>query len=382
MGDLSTAFDAARPVVIMSTPEMRPCAERLAALANSGKAPEGATRARCVLDDTLTWRRFADGTPNITFNAVELRGRDVVFLAHFDPRDVLSLMSVIYAVPRYLVRTFQVVLPYFPTGTMERAEREGDVATAKTVARMLGATPPPQLGRPTFVFYDLHALATRFFFSDSIHIALASAVPMVFDRLLGGLLFPGDKARSRGLVVAFPDQGAQKRFEPLLREHAAAVSARNSAPDGGDTATFHWPMVVCAKQRRGATRDITIIEGSELVSGRDVIIVDDLIMSGSTLLVTADLLFERGARSVSCYATHSVFPPPLPAPGAATANSSPWEQFMPDRRAAAGKQPLHRLVTTDSIPVTAGQLAEHSDFFTVISVADDLVNCFFPEAKA
>ena len=48
-----------------------------------------------------------------------------------------------YFIYRYLARSFTVILPYFPTGTMERVDTEGQVATAKvkgTVFNLLSSS--------------------------------------------------------------------------------------------------------------------------------------------------------------------------------------------------------------------------------------------------
>ena len=56
----------------------------------------------------------------------------VIYLASFHSPDVIfEQLSIIYAIPRYLARSFTVILPYFPTGTMERVDTEGQIATAK-----------------------------------------------------------------------------------------------------------------------------------------------------------------------------------------------------------------------------------------------------------
>lgn len=39
--------------------------------------------------------------------------------------------------PRYLVRSFTVIMPYFPTGTMERVDTEGQICTAKVYASVV-----------------------------------------------------------------------------------------------------------------------------------------------------------------------------------------------------------------------------------------------------
>lgn len=54
--------------------------------------------------------------------------------------------------------SFTLVLPFFPTGTFERIEEEGDIATAFTLARMLSNTPISRGGPTSLVIYDIHAL--------------------------------------------------------------------------------------------------------------------------------------------------------------------------------------------------------------------------------
>jgi len=52
----------------------------------------------------------------------------VILLASFhDPAVVFEQLSLIYSLPRYLVRSFRLILPFFPTGTMERIDTEGQV---------------------------------------------------------------------------------------------------------------------------------------------------------------------------------------------------------------------------------------------------------------
>jgi phosphoribosylpyrophosphate synthetase len=80
-------------------------------------------------------------------------------LASFSsPAQVFEQLSVIYALPRLFVASFTLVLPFFPTGSMERMEEEGDVATAFTLARMLSNIPISRGGPTSLVIYDIHAL--------------------------------------------------------------------------------------------------------------------------------------------------------------------------------------------------------------------------------
>ena len=106
------------------------------------------------------YRNFDDGFPNIFINnAQDLRGQHVAFLGSFSSQGVIfEQLSVIYALPRLFVASFTLVLPFFPTGSFERMEEEGDVATAFTMARMLSNIPISRGGPTSLVIYDIHAL--------------------------------------------------------------------------------------------------------------------------------------------------------------------------------------------------------------------------------
>jgi len=65
---------------------------------------------------------------------------------------------VIYALPKLFVASFTLVIPFFPTGTSERMEEEGDIATAFTLARILSNIPISRGGPTSLVVFDIHAL--------------------------------------------------------------------------------------------------------------------------------------------------------------------------------------------------------------------------------
>ena len=108
----------------------------------------------------LIFRTFEDGFPNLFIsNAQGIRGQHVAFLASFSsPSVIFEQLSVIYALPKLFVSSFTLVLPFFPTGTSERMEDEGDVATAFTLARILSNIPNSRGGPTSLVTFDIHAL--------------------------------------------------------------------------------------------------------------------------------------------------------------------------------------------------------------------------------
>lgn len=225
----------------------------------------------------IEWKEFSDSFPDIFIRNVEfLRHCDVTFLASFDtPYEVFRQLAVIYALPRYGAKSLRVILPYFPTGTMERVQKEGTIATAMTLARQLTATPLTASGPVEFVMVDIHALQERFYFGDTIVPRLVTAIPLLKERIRG----------MKDIAVAFPDEGAYKRFGEMFDE---------------------YPQIFCHKLRRGSERKVTIIEGDP--AGKNVIIVDDIIFTGGTQIVCRNTLYKQGAQCVSAYATHGEFP--------------------------------------------------------------------------
>nr|KJB75416.1 hypothetical protein B456_012G041300 [Gossypium raimondii] len=215
-----------------------------------------AAHSQLITLQSINWRSFDDGFPNLFINnAHDIRGQHVAFLASFSsPAVIFEQLSVIYNLPRLFVASFTLVLPFFPTGSFERMEEEGDVATAFTMARILSNIPISRGGPTSVVIYDIHALQERFYFGDHVLPLFETGIPLLKQRL--HQLSDADK-----IVVAFPDDGAWKRFHKLLD---------------------HFPTVICTKVREGDKRIVQIKEGNP--TGCHVVIVDDLVQSGGTLI--------------------------------------------------------------------------------------------------
>lgn len=298
-------------ITLLFCPQMEPLARRIA----------GAD-ARFVLGD-VRWNSFLDGYPDLWVENMEsLRNNDVAMLASFDsPADIFPQLSLIYEVPRYGVRSFKVVLPYFPTGTMERVDRDGRIATAATLARMLSVIPMTISGASQVLLYDIHALQERFYFSDQVIPRLETALPLVKREI----------ERLDAPIVVFPDDGASKRFGGIFKKFDRAV---------------------CMKKREDGTRNIVLREGNP--QGRHAVIIDDLVQSGSTLIASKDMLKQAGAAKVSAYVTHGVFP------------QQSWKRFLD-----AG---FENFWLTDSCPLSVQEIEaiQGGSPFRVLSLADSI----------
>ncbi|OVA20787.1 Phosphoribosyltransferase domain [Macleaya cordata] len=311
----STLPKNSKKVCLFYCAETKALAERVAAQSDS------------IELRNITWRTFEDGFPNLFIsNAQGIRGQHVAFLASFSsPAVIFEQLSVIYALPKLFISSFTLVLPFFPTGTSERVEEEGDIATAFTLARILSNIPISRGGPTSLVIFDIHALQERFYFGDNVLPCFESGVPLLKNRLQ-------QLPDSDNISIAFPDDGAWKRFYKQLQ---------------------HFPMIICTKVREGDQRIVRLKEGDP--RGRHVVIVDDLVQSGGTLIECQKVLAAQGAAKISAYVTHGIFP-----------NRS-WERFQHD----TGGSPENGLTyfwITDSCPLTVKEVKNRRPF-EVLSLA-------------
>lgn len=231
-----------------------------------------------ISETNIDFGNFKDGWPEIFIQDVSntIEGKSVTYLWDISSQDKLfSNIAAIQAISWYYAERANIILPFFPVGTMERVDKEWQIATAKTLLRILGATPAAIWGKCIFHFIDIHDLHERFYSSDTVAIKLHSAMDLLKESLK-------DK---ENIAIAFPDEGAKKRF----------------AKDFQD-----FEIIECTKERQWNKRVVCIKDGD--VEWRNVIIVDDLIQSWGTIIECSSELRKQWANSVSAYATHAVCP--------------------------------------------------------------------------
>lgn len=299
-----------------------PATERMA------RAIEALSPERFHFHET-SWEKFPDGTDKIVVGGFQPRnlisGEHVIFLASFHSNDVtLSQFQVIVMLLQSFIASLTIVLPFYPTGTMERVIREGEVATAATYAQLFSSL--PSCGRPTrLIVYDLHTLQNRFYLHGNCIASLHTTIPVLLHEL----------RRADIKTVAFPDEGAAKRFKHLF-EHV------------------EFDIIVCGKVRDGDDRVITVQDGDP--DGKRVIIVDDLVQTGGTLYECGAALIRLGATATCAFVAHAVFP------------QDAWRRFV----RGGDRDVFETFYVTNTIPTTTDKLPVN-DVFKVLDVTPQVL---------
>lgn len=268
-------------------------------------------------------REFPDGEHYRRIRT-PVAGRDVVILGGtVSDRDTLEIYDLACAMAKSGARTLTLVVPYFGYSTMERAGKPGEVVTAKTRARLFSAVPPAAAGN-RIVLLDLHSEGITHYFEAGLapmHVYAKSVVSQAARRLGGG-----------DFVLACTDAGRAKWVESL-------------ANDMGVPAAF-------VLKRRLSGSEVELAAVNAQVGGQRVVIYDDMIRTGGSLVQAARAYRDAGAVYVAGLATHGVFPP-----GAV------------EKIQASGA--LDALVVTDSHPAAEQY---RGDFLEVVTVADLLAD--------
>ena len=256
------------PTLVFSTPPYAPLAEGIVHEA------EGA-----LVGGVLERKRFPDGERYIRVES-DVAGRDVAVVAGtIDDASTLELYDLACSLVHRGAHTVTLVIPYYGYQTMERAVCDGEVVVARTRARLLSSIPTAGSGNRV-IMVDLHSEGIPHYFNGSIRPLHVYAKPVVMELLreLGGDEF----------VLGATDSGRAKWVESL-------------ANDLGISAGF-----VFKRRLTGDATEVTALAAD--VNDKRVVIYDDMIRTGGSLIGAARAFRAAGAVSVSAVCTHGVFP--------------------------------------------------------------------------
>lgn len=220
--------------------------------------------------------KFSDGEFQPGYDET-VRGNFVFIVqSTFQPTDNLfELLLMIDAARRASAYKVVAVIPYFGFARQDRKDRPRVAIGAKLVADILTAA-----GADRIITMDLHADQIQGFFNVPVDHLYASAVFIPFIKSLG----------LENIAIASPDTGGTKRANAYAK-------------------FLKTEMVIGYKLREKAN-EVSEMKIIGNVDGKHVIIVDDIIDTAGTIVKAADVLLQKGAKSVRAIITHPVLSGP------------------------------------------------------------------------
>jgi ribose-phosphate pyrophosphokinase len=259
--------------------------------------------------------RFEDGEIRVKVDE-SVRGADVFIVqSGCSPVNdsIMELLIMIDAFRRASARRINVVMPYYPYSRQDKKIQPREPVTAKLLANLITWS-----GATRMLTIDLHAGQIQGFFDLPVDHLFAG--PIIADYLRSSL------GLGRDAVVVSPDVGGVSRATSL----AEALGA---------------PIAIIAKRRPEPNRSEPI-EVIGDVSGKVVVMIDDLIDTAGSVANGAKALAERGARSIYACCTHPVFSDNAP------------KRLM--------DSPIEKVIVTNTLPVPPSKMI---DKVVVLSVA-------------
>ncbi len=246
----------------------------------------------------IKFSRYSDGEFQPCFEE-SIRGARIFIIGSTNPssENLMEMLLMLDAAKRASARHITAVMPYFGWARQDRKDKPRVPIAAKLVAKMLETA-----GATRIITMDLHADQIQGFFEKPVDHLYASTIFLPFVRNL----------KLDNLCIASPDMGGSKRAYAYSR-------------------ALDSDVVICYKQREKANR-VSHMELIGNVENKNVVLVDDMVDTAGTLTRAADLMMERGARSVRAITTHGL--------------------LSGDAYQRIENSTLKELIITDSIPTT------------------------------
>ena len=256
---------------------------------------------------------FSEGEISVKINE-DVRGRDVFIVQPTCPptnNNLMELLIMIDALKRASARRITAVVPYFGYARQDRKDQPRVPITAKLVANLITTA-----GVDRVLTMDLHASQIQGFFD--IPLDHLFAVNVIVDYF--------KKKKMKNFTVVSPDVGGIK----MVRAYAKRLGANFAVVD----------------KRRIDDKHTETMNILGEVKGMNVVVVDDLVATASSMCEAASALKKAGALKVFAAVSHPI----LSGPAIERIKKSPIEEF----------------VVTDSIPLAP---EKKDPVFKVLSVS-------------
>ena len=220
-------------------------------------------------------RIFSDGESKIQLQDFGPDKRTCVIIQSTYPpvdRHLVQLLMIARGCQQYGAKEIVAVVPYLAYARQDRAFLGGEVVSIDLMSRLMAS-----VGITRLITVDIHSILALSFFPGSENL---TAIPRLAN-------FVKSLNLNRPIVVS-PDAGGVDRarqFSQLL----------------------HCEMIGLRKTRDRQSGEISIEDpGEGSTIGRDVLLVDDMISSGSSIAKASEMLLKNGARRTFAVCTHAL----------------------------------------------------------------------------
>ncbi len=220
----------------------------------------------------LDFKVFPDGESYLRFRR-KVEGEDLLIVQTTAPpqdSNLIRLLLTIDAARSLGAKTIKVFAPYLAYSRQDKSFLEGEAVSINTIIRLIEAS-----GATEFYTVNVHSedIMGRF----QIPAFNLSAISLLAEDL--------KKSGLAGAVSIAPDKGARK----LVKEAALVLN-------GG----YGW----LEKHRDRITGEIEMVEKNLEVAGKDVVVFDDIISTGGTMVSAVRIVKRLGARKVYVACVH------------------------------------------------------------------------------
>ncbi len=280
--------------------------------ANPELAKDIAKSLKVPLGDLMV-SHFSEGEIRIKINE-DVRGRDIFLIQPTCPPvndNVVELLIILDAFRRASARRITAVLPYYGYARQDRKDQPRVPITAKLMANII-----TEAGADRVLTMDLHAQQIQGFFDIPVDHLYAFPVIASYFR----------KKKLKNLTVVSPDVGGIK----MARAYAKGLDADLAIVD----------------KRRSGPNEVEAMNLIGEVKGKTVLIPDDMIATGGSLVEAVNALVKFGAGEIYASCTHAIL------------SGNAVEKLE--------KSVLKEVVVTDTIPIPP---EKRIDKLTVLPVA-------------
>ncbi|MFA6907297.1 MAG: ribose-phosphate diphosphokinase [Candidatus Micrarchaeia archaeon] len=261
------------------TPEFKPAPSEISA--PDGKPYHLMVSQNCsyIYSSNIELRNFPDKESHIFMHRLEeCRGKNVQMLHRCYPKQDSSLLQLFImgkTVGTIANRT-EAIIPYLPYARQDKIWKHGEALSAEIVLQMLSAA-----GFTSVATFDCHFLKKAGVFTykglQLRNFSLSEELVAYF------------KVRKPNALFISPDQGASYMVDEA--DGKSMVKKRGEYKH----------------HKKQAVRQVESLEANFDVKGRDVVILDDMIAGGGTMIRATKAVLAQGASSVCCGCTHGLF---------------------------------------------------------------------------